>query len=413
MITSSIVRTKSTPDGKTVLEVGGRPFFELNPMGTVIWTKLEQGWPLDQIILHLATRFDASQERITNDVNSFVELLRKNLFVHDYVPTTEIGAEVVWNRGIAARCDWRLPDEFPAGIGYRRAPDPIGHLMPPHLLNSLIEHPEAFREIKDGDLVWVRPTWLQSFIDQVLPVVNAKFILATGDSDSNMPSQFLAEALEILEHPNVLHWYAQNCDGPGFQGRMSPLPIGVDFHTLSERAEWGENIMTPQQQEQRIQSVRRQLRPAQERIAKVYVDFAWQPTHLYHPARRHRVLAQILTNECFVFQSKPLPRKELWQKWSEYAFVLSPHGVGLDCHRTWEALACGNIVLVPSSPLDCMYEGLPVIPIQDWREITPHNLDLWLDRYCSCKVDEERLTSDYWVRKMRANAQERLNSSRS
>lgn len=409
MITSSIVRKKSTPEGKTMLEVGGRPFFELNPVGTVIWTKLEQGWPLDQIILHLATQFDAPRERITKDVNSFVELLRENLFVHDYVPTLEIGAEIVWNRGIAARCDWRFPDEFPAGAGYRRVPDPIGHLMPPHLLNSLIEDPQAFRKIKDLDLVWVRPTWLQSFIDQVLPVVNAKFVLVTADSDASMPSQFLAEALEILENPNILHWYSQNCDGPGFLGRMSPLPIGVDFHTLCERPEWGENLLTPQRQEQMLQSIRKQLRPAQQRNRRVYVDFAWQPAHLYHPSKRQRVLAQILTNECFVFQSRPLSRKDLWQKWSEYAFVLSPHGVGLDCHRTWEALACGNIVLVPSSPLDGMYDGLPVIPIKEWREITPYNLDLWLDRYCSCKLDEERLTSDYWVRKMRAKAQEKLN----
>lgn len=409
MITSSIVRTTRTPDGRTMLEMAGRPFFELNGMGAIIWAKLDEGWSPGQIIHHLTTESGVPKERITNDVNNFVERLRKNLLLHDYVPTMEIGAEIVWNRGIAARCDWRLPDEFPAGVGYRRVPDPIGHLMPPHLLNGLIERPEAFREVKDGDLIWVRPTWLQSFIDQVLPVVNAKFILVTADSDASMPSQFLAEALEILEHSNVLHWYSQNCDGPGFLGRMSPLPIGVDFHTLCERPEWGESVLTPQQQEQMLQSVRKQLLPVRERIRKVYVDFAWQPSHLYHPSRRQRVLAQILANECFVFQSKPLTRRELWRRWSQYSFVLSPHGVGLDCHRTWEALACGNIVLVPSSPLDCMYEGLPVIPVKDWREITSSNLDLWLDRYCGCKIDEEKLTSSYWVKKMRAKAREKIN----
>src|ERR1041384_5075231 len=126
MITSSIVRTRSTAEGKTMLEVAGRPFFELNPVGSVVWAKLAEGWSLRQIIGHLATQFDAPQERITSDVHNFVELLKRNLLVQDYLPTLEIGAEIVWNKGIAARCDWRIPDEFPVGVGYRRVPDPVG-----------------------------------------------------------------------------------------------------------------------------------------------------------------------------------------------------------------------------------------------------------------------------------------------
>ena len=58
-----------------------------------------------------------------------------------------------------------------------------------------------------------------------------------------------------------------------------------------------------------------------------------------------------------------------------------------------------------------MYEGLPVIPIKNWKEVTPHNLDLWLERYSNCKVHEEKLTSNYWVRQMRAKAQDKLNRS--
>ena len=96
-----------------MLEMAGRPFFELNGMGATIWAKLEEGWSPGQIIHHLTTESGVPKERITNDVNNFVERLRKNLLLHDYVPTMEIGAEIVWNRGIAARCDWRLPDEFP------------------------------------------------------------------------------------------------------------------------------------------------------------------------------------------------------------------------------------------------------------------------------------------------------------
>ena len=411
MITSSIVRTIVTPDGRTTLEVAGRPFFRLNSVGAAIWSKLSEGWSVQRIIRHLVTQCDVPGERIAEDVNNFLTILKRNLLVQDYVRTLDVRAEVVWNKGIARMCDWRIPDEFPADVGYRRVPDPVGHIVPPHLLANLIVNPEIYRKIKDGDIVWVRPAWLKSFIERILPFVQEKFILVTADSDVSMPSQFLAEALEILEHPKVLHWYAQNCDGPGFLSRMSPLPIGVDFHTLCERPEWGEDISSPEQQEQMLQSIRKSVRPARERIRKVYVDFAWQPSHLYHPSKRQRVLARILTNESFVFQSRPLPRRELWRKWGEHAFVLSPPGVGLDCHRTWEALACGNIVLVPPSPLDGLYEGLPVIPVEDWNNITPRNLDRWLEYYSECPIGEERLKSSYWISKMKSVAKERIASA--
>ena len=200
---------------------------------------------------------------------------------------------------------------------------------------------------------------------------------------------------------SVLHWFTQNCDGPGFMGRMSPIPIGIDFHTLNEQSLWGETIASPREQEEMLLSIRQEFRPTRERIRKVYVDFAWQPASAYAPWKRNGIRTKLLTNEYFVFQRQFLPRRQLWRKWGEYAFVLSPHGAGLDCHRTWEALACGSIVLVPASPLDSLYEGLPVISIKDWKEITSENLDAWLDRYSGCEIGEEKLTSPYWVTKMR------------
>ena len=83
--------------------------------------------------------------------------------------------------------------------------------------------------------------------------------------------------------------------------------------------------------------------------------------------------------------------------------MLSPHGMGLDCHRTWEALALGHIVLVPSSSLDGMYSGLPVIALHDWNEITPANLSKWMLAYGNHAVENNpKLTSRYWVDKMKS-----------
>jgi hypothetical protein len=404
MQVSKIAKAVPTSDGKTLLEVAGQPLFQLNAVSATIWDKLVEGQSADQIISQISTEFAVPIERVTNDVNGFVAVLRQNDLVKEDIRTLDYQVELVWNKGIASLCDWRIPDEFPKGLGYASVLEPLGHSVPPYLLSDLIQDPEVYRDIKDGDLVWVRFSWVKSFLKQVLPVVKARFILVTADCPLGAPLPIMGEALEILEYPNVIHWYAQDCNGPGFMGRMSPLPLGIDFHTTSEQSMWGEDISSPREQEQALLSIRQKLRPVRERIRKVYIDFAWQPANRYLPGKRQRVIAQLLNNECVVFQSRALPRRQLWKKWGEYAFVLSPHGDGLDCHRTWEALACGNIVLVPSSPLDCLYEGLPVIPIKDWSEITPRNLDAWLESFHGCEITEERLTNTYWVNQMRARA---------
>lgn len=412
---SQVAQVILESEGKLTLLVTGRPAFQLNPVAATVCANLTEGLSTEQItediIGQLAAEFSLPIESLANDVNGFVELLKQNDLVKERVSTSDFHAELVWNKGIAALCDWRIPDEFPGGASYEAILEPAGHRLPPNLLDNLIPNPGAYQEIQNGALVWVKFSWVKSFLKRVLPLIRSKFVLVTGDSDGGAPLPIMAEALQILEHPNVLHWFTQNCDGPGFMGRMSPIPIGIDFHTLSEKALWGEPIASPEVQEKTLLSLRREFRPPRERIRKVYIDFAWQPASAYAPWKRYEIRRKLLTNECVVFQRQSLPRRQTWRKYGEYAFVLSPHGACLDCHRTWEALACGNVVLVPSSPLDCLYEGLPVVPVKDWQDVTPKNLDKWLDRYAGCESSEERLRSKYWVDKMGASAKEKLNAT--
>ncbi len=406
---ASSAKAMTAADGTTVLDVAGRPLVQLNSIAAAMWTKLTEGLSIEEMTGPIALQFNLPEERVARVLCGFVEMLKDHDLVKDSPRIMDYHAEMVWIKGIAARCDWRIPDEFPSGQGYGSIAEPRG-LRGLKLASNLIPDPEAYRGIKAGDLVWVRLSWLRSFIEQVLPLVRAKFILVTGDSDLSTPLSIMAEAMTVLETPTVLHWYAQNCDGPGFMGRMSPIPIGLDFHTMSERPFWGEEISSPIQQEFTLRSIRQELRPNRARVRKVYADFAWQPSYLYRLERRQEILKQILINDSVILQSRSLTRSQLWRTWGEYAFVLSPHGVGLDCHRTWEALACGHIVLVPSSPLDRLYEGLPVVPIRDWTQITPRNLEFWMDRYSECDISDANLTSKYWVDKMREMASNQLGS---
>lgn len=62
------------------------------------------------------------------------------------------------------------------------------------------------------------------------------------------------------------------------------------------------------------------------------------------------------------------------QTLQKYRFVISPHGNGLDAHSTWEALMCGCIPIVPSSPLNQIYKSLPVWIVEDWTNITDETI---------------------------------------
>jgi hypothetical protein len=89
-----------------------------------------------------------------------------------------------------------------------------------------------------------------------------------------------------------------------------------------------------------------------------------------------------------------------WKNQTEFAFVISPHGNGLDCHRTWEALVLGCIPIVKASSIDCVYENLPVLIVRDWSDITADLLTSTIDSFSNRSFEMEKLTLHYWVELM-------------
>lgn len=323
--------------------------------------------------------------------------------------------DLIWNKGIASRCEWRFPDEFPDGLGYSHNPVYAGAFYSPRLPDNLISDLSSAAGIRTGDLVWVRLSWLNSFARHILPLVKVPFILVTGDSDSCAPSELGSVARTILNCSSVVCWFTQNYDGTMPAERIQPIPIGIDFHTLAERPYWGEEMTSPAGQQQALLSTAASLLPLRARRPKVYADFGWQGGlgifsyrrfHRLHGtsfrADRRAVAKKLRGNECVYWQSGPMPRSQMWRRRGEYAFVLSPHGVGLDCLRCWEALALGHIVLTPSSSLDPLYDGLPVVPLKSWSEITPDNLETWLSMYPCGAGDHPKLRTDFWIEVMRS-----------
>lgn len=101
---------------------------------------------------------------------------------------------------------------------------------------------------------------------------------------------------------------------------------------------------------------------------------------------------------------------------SDYKFVISPEGNGIDCHRHYEALIAGCIPIVENHPgIAEKYRGCPVLFTDDYSEITEEYLAakyaemvvqtydfsrLFLSSYDVSTQNEIRRNGNYWSRRI-------------
>ncbi len=97
---------------------------------------------------------------------------------------------------------------------------------------------------------------LPQFVAEALPRIQARFALVTGDEDWSIPSSF-ARSRELCASPKLVAWFAQNLDAHADSPKLHALPIGLDFHTISNGPMWGHAQATPAEQEADLADPRR------------------------------------------------------------------------------------------------------------------------------------------------------------
>jgi hypothetical protein len=237
---------------------------------------------------------------------------------------------------------------------------------------------------RKGESIYCHPTAIQNFISNYLPNIKFPFILVSGDSDKTVPQDIRNEVNYLLNHPLLICWYSQNCTEPS--EKLKQLPIGLDFHTIERSASlWGPKQTLSQQEEDIFNLLSLNL----PRISKCYGNFQFLMNTRYG---RDRIEAYSKIPQSLVFY-EPIKTQRIncWKNMIKYKYVISPHGNGLDCHRTWEALALGCIPIIKSSPLDSMFKDLPVLIINEWSQINQELLDTFKP---SGNLDKLRL--NYW-----------------
>ena len=307
---------------------------------------------------------------------------------------------------------------------------------------------------EDGQpvVIGVNSAALPQFFAKVWPRVHADVlcVLVSGDSDWGVPGELWAKSQHqeqlpplrtLLEDSRLIAWFTQNydfgfgchhdlartchdaddllqLDGPLLQ-KLRPLPIGLDFHSLSEKAAEGViyrgvRATSAEHQQADLDTIGASLPPFIRRPIQAYGS-RWRPLSEAAAAaspfcierdgvsdggdddgdggcpraQALRVFSSALYGGHIVIETDEVHRSESWRRHGRYAFVISPPGHGMDCHRTWEALALGCIPITlaptgsPEGWCNPLFKGLPVVVVRRWEEVTEEALHKWRDMHAA------------------------------
>lgn len=266
------------------------------------------------------------------------------------------------------------------------------------LINYPVERLAQLRQ-KNNPTIYVCSSATADFCQRLLPWIDFKFTLVSGDCDDLVPYDVFSSRRQLqnlLNHPNLRQWFCQNSMLSHPKVRL--MPIGMDYHTMTADNDWG-CPASPYEQEQSLLAINAGAVPFWQRERKCYANFHFLMTtrHGYDRVAAVRQIPVHLVN----YEPTRIPRLESWQRQSRYAFVVSPHGNGLDCHRTWEALALGCIPIVKRSALDRLYDGLPVLIVSAWSDVNERLLESTLETFQRTSFHFEKLSLKYWTDWMR------------
>ena len=266
---------------------------------------------------------------------------------------------------------------------------------------------------KSKNYIWIRNTSNNKniktdldYFGDLIDYIKNPIILITSDGDRAVPSSYNKDLVEkILSNKKIIKWYTQNYDGSLVHPKLKYYPIGLDMHTkkwlnISYFDKFRSDETIRNNKFNYYMSIRNNKINKKNRI------FSDSHLSLSHPRRKE--MYQILKNNKMVdFLNEKVDHLEIMKKYSEYRFVLSPRGNGLDCHRTWEVFLLGSIVITETSSLDEMYikNNLPVIILKNFNDLNRINcvdsLNALYSKYknkCSIENILEKFNPEYWVK---------------
>ena len=229
-------------------------------------------------------------------------------------------------------------------------------------------------------MIYVDTNFMSYFAEKVFPELRWPYILLTHDGDFPMPGKYRY----LLKDRKMVAWFALNLEGKS-HSKLHHIPLGPKRMALN--SEIANRVVAKKDQ--------------YEKSHLLYVNFLIKN----YPKERQFVF-DLFAKQLFSFTCLNRDFEGYLEDLASSKFVLSPRGNGQDCFRTWEAIHVGAIPIVRSSSLDPLYEGLPVLIIENWEEVTEEFLNAKYEEMRQKSYNLEKLSLDYWVQKIKAYQRE-------
>jgi len=286
------------------------------------------------------------------------------------------------------------------------------NIFPKRISNSLMIYESIETTIlnyKNGDSIYLHSDMVEYFINKILSKMTKPFIIVIGGNDFTMPFDYPSINL-LLENENLIMIYSQNnvSDHP----KIKHLPIGLDYHSLyyyNGIHPWSNEIcpISQLEQEKKLLYIKNSLKNILETKPYAVTNF-----HLAMdgPPRRKEyrvpIYEKLKDKNCIIWLPNQT-RDEFWKSLNDNMFVICPFGNGLDTHRTWEVLCLGRIPIIEKSPLNKVYENLPIIEVENWDQITnewmKEKFDLIISNLKKNVYNFDKLELSYWKNEISNN----------
>jgi hypothetical protein len=257
----------------------------------------------------------------------------------------------------------------------------------------------------------------QRFIQPQIHAANKPYVIITCMDDMTFPEAVVGTFFDTLaQSPLFRRWFATNCrDRLLPDNKITPIPYGIDYWTLSKRQSWTNTPMSSAySQDQHLSKLCNSTIHFSKRYdassssPRIYTNFQF---NLEGNGGSERLLAfQTIPRDLMSIQETPCNRYDTWGAYSQHVFVASPRGNGLDTIRTWEALMMGCIVIVrrlsdtpaTTTVMEELYVDLPVVIIDQWSDITRDFLVQILSEYSNRTFRYDKLAMKYWIEQIDA-----------
>lgn len=236
--------------------------------------------------------------------------------------------------------------------------------------NLVIRDDHNLDKVKRANIIFVYTHQLKSFFTKIYPRLSSPFILMSHNSDDGIDERFEP----YLNEGKIFRWFGQNV--AVMSNKLISLPIGV------ANSQW------PHGQVDILKGVMGQ-NVRKEKL--VYMNFNTRT----NPGGRLPILNRF-KDAPYITVAGNMGFRDYLQELARHVFCISPPGNGLDCHRIWECLYLGVIPVVLKNPNIRYYDDLPILLIDDWKEINPEFLEEKFQIFKSRSFNLEKLDLAYW-----------------